>query len=285
MPFVQFEKGLQVSIIRGPRPESNFYLLRKSISEDGRLSWAARGLLVYLLGKPDWWKVSIPALIEATAGAAKQSGRDAVYVLLDELIQAGYMTREKQKKQAGNRFDGIDYIVSEIPLTDSPDTAAPHTENTDTGNQLETPSSTEIPLPGFPYPANPQLVSTEFKQEVSTESPRASRGKKLKQKREEKTFAEYRAEFDASGQPIIAEDDPIYSTAEQMGLPDEYIAIAWTAFAAKYVTSDKKYKDWKAAFRNAVREDWLHLWNINRDGDYFLTPAGKMIEKAMHHGN
>jgi hypothetical protein len=106
-----------------------------------------------------------------------------------------------------------------------------------------------------------------------------------KTRKTEVTFAEYRAKVEDLDQAIIAEDDPIYTTAEQMGLPDDYIAIAWTAFTAKYVTSDKKYKDWRAVFRNAVREDWLHLWAINRDGDYFLTPAGKMIEKAMHHGN
>jgi hypothetical protein len=57
-----------------------------------------------------------------------------------------------------------------------------------------------------------------------------------KARKTEVTFAEYRAEFDAKGQAIIGEDDPIYSTAEQMGLPDDYIAIAWAAFVAKYVT-------------------------------------------------
>lgn len=38
-----------MSIIRGPRPESNWYALDKRIIEDTRLTWAARGLLVFLL--------------------------------------------------------------------------------------------------------------------------------------------------------------------------------------------------------------------------------------------
>lgn len=42
-----------MNIRRAPRPKSNFYLLDKRISEDRRLSWAARGLLIPLLGKPD----------------------------------------------------------------------------------------------------------------------------------------------------------------------------------------------------------------------------------------
>ena len=35
-----------MSVVRGPRPESNWYALDKRISEDTRLTWAARGLLV-----------------------------------------------------------------------------------------------------------------------------------------------------------------------------------------------------------------------------------------------
>jgi hypothetical protein len=52
-----------MAIIRGSRPDKNFYILDKTISEDKRLSWGARGLLVYLLGKPDHWRVSTAALI------------------------------------------------------------------------------------------------------------------------------------------------------------------------------------------------------------------------------
>lgn len=37
-----------MSIIRSPRCESNFYVLDKQISEDKRLGWVARGLLVFL---------------------------------------------------------------------------------------------------------------------------------------------------------------------------------------------------------------------------------------------
>ncbi|RQY86714.1 hypothetical protein [Burkholderia stagnalis] len=33
-------------IIRAPRPTSAFYILDRRISEDRRLSWAARGLLI-----------------------------------------------------------------------------------------------------------------------------------------------------------------------------------------------------------------------------------------------
>lgn len=80
-----------MSIIRAPRPDNNFYMLDKRISEDKRLGWAARGLLIYLLGKPDNWRVSVPALIAETNGAGFKTGRDGVYRILKELAGAGYV--------------------------------------------------------------------------------------------------------------------------------------------------------------------------------------------------
>lgn len=132
-----------MSIIRAPRPESNFYLLDKAIIEDRRLSWAARGLLVYLLGKPDHWKVSVAHLRNETAGSSKPTGRDGVYSLLDELIKAGYITRQ-QGRSEGGKMGELHYIVSEVPLPPAPLPAQPDTVE--------------------PLPAAPTQVSIEDKQ-------------------------------------------------------------------------------------------------------------------------
>lgn len=114
-----------MSIIRGPRPNSNFYILDKKISEDRRLSWAARGMLIFLLGKPDHWTVSIQNLINETEDAKRQIGKTAVYSIMTELIEAGYVTR---KKHASGE---LDYIVSE---TKEPDSGNPDLGNPDTDN-------------------------------------------------------------------------------------------------------------------------------------------------------
>src|SRR5271167_3642572 len=96
-----------MGIIRKKRPEGNFYILDKSISEDRRLSWAARGVLVFLLGKPDHWKVSIQALVNETAICEWPSGKAVVYRCIGELLEAGYMTR--QRHSTGD----LDYLVHE----------------------------------------------------------------------------------------------------------------------------------------------------------------------------
>ncbi|MDI3184681.1 hypothetical protein [Pseudomonas paracarnis] len=143
-----------MSIIRAPRPEANFYILSKSISEDARLSWAARGLLVFLLGKPDHWAVSVTHLRNETSKSSKPTGRDGVYGLLQELITAGYVQRRQDRLGSG-LLGETHYFVSESPLPALPDTAAP--------------------LPAQPYPANPTLVSIEgeqgLKQQARTEKP------------------------------------------------------------------------------------------------------------------
>ena len=143
-----------MSIIRAPRPEGNFYLLSKNISEDQRLSWGARGMLVFLLGKPDHWKVSPAHLRGETAASAKPTGRDGIYGLLDELINAGYVRREQPRSEAGVLGE-VSYLVSETPLPDLPYPAEPHTAR--------------------PHTANPTLVSIEGKQGLkkpaNTENP------------------------------------------------------------------------------------------------------------------
>lgn len=123
-----------MSIIRAPRPTEKFYVLDKRISEDKRLSWAARGLLVYLLGKPDHWKVSVSALISETEGSVKQTRRDGIYSLIRELEVAGYLSRS-QDRGVGGTFDKGTLTVSELPhppgqnvgSADIPSTAKPST--------------------------------------------------------------------------------------------------------------------------------------------------------------
>lgn len=115
-----------MSIIRGPKPENNWYMLDKKISQDRRISWQARGVLIYLLGKPDHWQVSVEALKKETADSIKPTSRDGIYSILKELESAGYVSRKPARDSQG-RMSGFEYVVSEQPLTDKPLTAEPLT--------------------------------------------------------------------------------------------------------------------------------------------------------------
>jgi hypothetical protein len=167
-------------IIRGPRPESSFYTLDKRISEDLRLSWAARGLLIYLLGKPDGWEVSVQALVNETQHCIRGEGlepgaanpghtkRDGVKAILSELMKAGYLKRgEKPRHNPDGTMAGYDYFVSEVPSIPAPlRDKGFRAALTSTSPSPDQPATVQ-PSPVQPSPVHPTQVSTEF--EVKTE--------------------------------------------------------------------------------------------------------------------
>lgn len=156
-----------MAIIRAPRPDTNFYILDKKISEDKRLSWAARGLLIYLLGKPNHWTVSPAALVNETKDSAKASGRDFVYGLLKELLSTGYL-RRIQNKKAG-QFDSVDYVVSETPEAPPAIENPPLTELPEAVEAETAPAPhTDLPHTDSPHTANPTLVSTDSKKGLTS---------------------------------------------------------------------------------------------------------------------
>jgi len=106
--------------------ESDFTIVPNQAIND-KLSWAARGMLLYLCSKPDDWEVFISDLVKQTTGSAKKSGRDAVRKIMDELIECGYM-RKSQNRISG-KFDRNDYEVSFQPFTENPYTVNPSTAN------------------------------------------------------------------------------------------------------------------------------------------------------------
>ena len=86
-------------IIRATR-RHRYAKIEASAIEDVRLSWAARGLLVYVLARPDDWRVM-------TKHLAKQGNlrRDGIYGLPKELRLCGYVrfVRTRNKREC---FDG-----------------------------------------------------------------------------------------------------------------------------------------------------------------------------------
>lgn len=299
-----------MAIIRGPRPDSNFYLLNKAISEDKRLGWAARGLLIYLLGKPDHWQVSVQALINETTGASTSSGRDTVYKLLGDLEATGYITRSQSKATAG-KFAPIDYVVSEVPVaTVQPLPALPHTENPEAAAQPlpENPDTAGAPLPdnpdavvnpplpGLPYtaaplPAKPTQVSIEVKQGLNGSNPPYPQGgldgtepKKSKRK-PTITLQTFIAECKAKGEKAMSEYAPVIDYAERTRIDIDLLGLCWDEFKRRHLpggsADGKRYRDWRKAFLNCVQGNWFKLWYIDKaTGEYHLTTVGEQASRA-----
>lgn len=104
--------------------------------------------------------------------------------------------------------------------------------------------------------------------------------RKRKPKAPEITFAEFATACRAAGEPAVPEDDPIHAWAESAGVTTEMITLCWAKFRGKYTDSDKLYADWRATFRNAVRDNWFRLWYVADDGQIRLTTNGRITEKV-----
>lgn len=84
----------------------------------------------------------------------------------------------------------------------------------------------------------------------------------------------------AKGERPIPDGDPVFVYAEDVGIPHEFLLLAWKEFRHRYSQPDaKKYRDWRSVFRKAVRGNWLKLWYV--DGQqYALTTVGMQAQRA-----
>lgn len=100
----------EMSGIIRTRKRNNYTVVDKTPFEDERLTWAARGVLAYLLTKPDDWKVRVNDLLRKAPGC----GRDQMRKILAEIEAYGYITREKVWNTQTKQIDW-DTIVHEAP--------------------------------------------------------------------------------------------------------------------------------------------------------------------------
>lgn len=135
--------------------ENPYVMIDKEIFQDRALSWKAKGLLGYLLSRPDDWIVRMTDL-------AKQStdGMASVRTAVKELEDAGYMVRRREQDDEGKFQWTVE--VHEVPVT-------PSSEN----HHMDEQPSTDSPYMEKPSTENPlvdnrTLLSTDGTKEGST---------------------------------------------------------------------------------------------------------------------
>lgn len=88
----------------------NYSVISNVPIQDTLMSMKAKGLLTYMLSRPDDWDFSIEGLATAFS-----DGRRAISTALKELEDHGYLKRELQKRNAGGTFSKAEYTVYEEP--------------------------------------------------------------------------------------------------------------------------------------------------------------------------
>lgn len=91
------------------RTEDPFARIPKKFLDEPRLSWRAKGLMAYLLGKPPGWKVRVTDLRKHA-----KEGRDAIRSALQELRNLGYgeLVRVRDK----GKITGTYWKLSDCPI-------------------------------------------------------------------------------------------------------------------------------------------------------------------------
>jgi DNA-binding HxlR family transcriptional regulator len=109
------------------RKTSHYVSISNSLLECDKLSWDAKGLLCYLLSKPDWWEIRFKDLKNKST-----CGRDALKSIIRELEKSGYIRKSPNRDERG-RVRGWVYEVFEEPITvllETRDTENPPLSNT-----------------------------------------------------------------------------------------------------------------------------------------------------------
>lgn len=98
------------NIIRTSKRENPFVMIDHRPINNPELSWQAKGLLCYLLSKPDNWTVIIADLEQRAT-----NGRDSVKSIMKELEQKGYLERTRVRDEVTGQFSHMETIVYEVP--------------------------------------------------------------------------------------------------------------------------------------------------------------------------
>lgn len=246
--------------------EHGFTTMPRAAFEDARLSYEARGVLGYILVKPDNWRVHVTDL--ARQAGPKGCGKDRIYRILDELKTAGYMTYS-QGKAARGKFSAAEYVISDTPVdmadqpdTENPDTACfpdtdqPDTENPDAYKEL-TSTDYELDTPvgegANDAPSGDASPIADLPSEDTTPAP---------------TPAARRDQRHALGLLIaadvgIAEGDAVYKAGQQAGRLNANVGgMAGDVCKAAGGSYDAAFLVWDA-FRDAIPADqWERVGSI-----------------------
>ncbi len=108
------------NIILMARRDDPFARVTKSMLNDAHLSWRAKGILSYLLGKPAGWKMRVTDLVRHST-----DGERAVRAALAELREHGYADLSQLRDNQGKILEWV-WKVSDSAIFGQPDCFSPH---------------------------------------------------------------------------------------------------------------------------------------------------------------
>lgn len=241
-----------MSIRRGARKQS--FTQIDNIVFTSNLSYRAIGLLSFLLSKPDNWSVSVAHLVNTVKESGNPTGRDAVYSIIKELEEKGFILRE-MKRKAG-KMDGIDYVVYDTPQTDKPLTVSPLTD---------LPETVE-PKTDKPLTADTTLVITEL--ELNTDNLVNTDNNNINAPKGVKSDEGKQSKKSSSKKPVKMESFDLGSWPEK---PSQQIWDDWT----------KSRNKLRAAITQTVIDRFGKQFEIAKASGYAVDEClGRCVERG-----
>jgi hypothetical protein len=145
----------------------NFTQVHNSCLEDDDLSWKAKGLLTFLLSRPDDWEFSIKHL-----SGVGPDGMSSTRTAMHQLMEAGYVDRNRTRGEDGQYGGWVYHVYEQPPTPDSTAVGNPNGgdvgcyNNTDTNNTKTNNTDTDSNESGAAHPPTREDSAT-----VEWESP------------------------------------------------------------------------------------------------------------------
>lgn len=127
--------------------------------------------------------------------------------------------------------------------------------------------------------ASTNASTREEKNKNKEDTPVAPKGASSRPKGEKLGLADFLTACRDAGEDAIPESDAVFAYADRIGLPRDFVALAWRWFKARYAAKRQAgVKGWRQTFRNAVEGNWPKYWFQADDKSWQLTTAGKQAK-------
>lgn len=274
-----------MAIIR-TAPTRGFTVVQNEMLEDPRIGMKAKGLLTYLLGKPEDWVVHVSQL-----AAIGPDGKKSMYAGIKELVDAGYIEKIQHRGENG-LFGELEYIVHPTPqirtdIEPQPCTPFRHTVDRHADNRTLQKNDSYKEITNQPQTPKPEpKTEPEPEQKPEPETPRIvpTSDSTLGYNATDDDRRINELPFENKKQPIA--QNQRMQIEEWMALWRKYLRKHWPAgqnqraiHVLRYWTRDEI----EAAFATLPKADypgWRYLKAIfeNQAGDQVATGKDRELE-------
>lgn len=258
-------KGFSGPTIHNVRLDNHYTIVSNRTGEHPYLTWATKGLLLYILSRDPEWKIYVNQLASIYQGTRHGGGRDAIRSMLNELKEHGYLVHVKHRDSRGHwvhRYDVYPMPIQDFqkmfpepeyaaPVMPAPESAALYqvlnTPSTDRTKKEKKESNTLAQICGSNESENPKQVSQ--KDTVQKEAPAPQKPKEpeppppkpiKEQKAPQPCPKDDSASFSIDSIPSYSEGFSMdESTLELVNLEEQYLPYFRPEIVARWV---KKYK-------------------------------------------